>query len=100
MKSLRKPAIIEEDCCGFGEKKNGKILAVPNKAKKFSLALSSSNRTWVAERKKQRNAFIVVFFSLPQMENLIAISSDFCIALVVSSTMNYFKRSSQHFFFS
>lgn len=64
------------------EKKNGKILAFPKKAKKkkknhLSLTLSSTNRTWVAERKKQKNAFIVVFISLPQKENCITVSSDF-----------------------
>ena len=60
------------------------MLVPPNNAKKqkkFSLALLSTNRTWVAERKEQRNTFVIVFFSLPPMENFIAVSSDFCIFL-------------------
>lgn len=45
---------------------------------------------WQRE-KKQRNVSVAVFFSLPQMENFIAVSSDFCIVLVVSSIVNCFK---------
>lgn len=77
---MKSASYIVEDYSDLG-KKNGKILAFPKKAKKenknLSLALLSTNRTWVAERKKQRNALVVVFISLPQMENCITVSSDF-----------------------
>ena len=70
----------------WGKKKNRmekflQFLTRQKKKKKFSLALLSTNRTWVAERKEQRNTFVIVFFSLPPMENFIAVSSDFCIFL-------------------
>ena len=96
---LNKPAILEENCCGMGKKEEWKNPCSSKQGKKkFSLALSSTNRTWVAERKKQRIAFRIMFFSLPQMENFIAVSSDFCIVLRDSFTMNCFKRSCWHFF--
>lgn len=80
------------------KKKNGKILAVPNKAKSLVWPCQVQIELGWQREKKQRNAFLVVFFSLPQMENFIGVSSDFCIVLVVSPTVNCFKWPSQHLF--